>query len=240
MGKTKFKYEKLPKGQPCKPCWELKYCPYGPLVEFFPLLDAAKPDSISSVKRMHRDAIKACFAARTKRELYQAVDFLLFSEPHKWSGVAKYDPEEVSCNVFGHVCPVFLEAEALTETRAGRTSGRHVSREVMLKVVRRDNYVCQRCGERVPDNEIEFDHIIPYSKGGPTTADNLRLLYRACNRNKSDSLHELLWIKRGSGLEALWQDEVSAKGETTESTPTFTDEVVIRKSPKRRTKIPRY
>ena len=22
----------------CKPCWELKYCPYGPLVEQFPLL----------------------------------------------------------------------------------------------------------------------------------------------------------------------------------------------------------
>jgi hypothetical protein len=21
----------------CKPCWELKYCPYGPLVEDFPL-----------------------------------------------------------------------------------------------------------------------------------------------------------------------------------------------------------
>src|SRR5579864_3675797 len=23
----------------CKPCWELKYCPYGPLVEQFPLED---------------------------------------------------------------------------------------------------------------------------------------------------------------------------------------------------------
>jgi hypothetical protein len=22
----------------CKPCWELRYCPYGPLVEAFPLL----------------------------------------------------------------------------------------------------------------------------------------------------------------------------------------------------------
>jgi hypothetical protein len=21
-----------------KPCWELKYCPYGPLVEYFPLI----------------------------------------------------------------------------------------------------------------------------------------------------------------------------------------------------------
>jgi len=34
---AKVKYNKLPKFIPCKPCWELKYCPYGPLVEFFPL-----------------------------------------------------------------------------------------------------------------------------------------------------------------------------------------------------------
>jgi hypothetical protein len=27
-----------PNGSPCNPCWELKYCPYGPLVELSPLL----------------------------------------------------------------------------------------------------------------------------------------------------------------------------------------------------------
>ena len=30
----------------CKPCWELKYCPYGPLVEDFPLLDLTREDAI--------------------------------------------------------------------------------------------------------------------------------------------------------------------------------------------------
>ena len=28
--------KQFPKGSVCKPCWELKYCPYGWLVEFFP------------------------------------------------------------------------------------------------------------------------------------------------------------------------------------------------------------
>src|SRR5688572_13789978 len=31
--------------QVCKPCWELKYCPYGPLVEDFPLPPVTRTES---------------------------------------------------------------------------------------------------------------------------------------------------------------------------------------------------
>jgi 5-methylcytosine-specific restriction endonuclease McrA len=62
----------------------------------------------------------------------------------------------------------------------------------MLQVVRRDNHVCQACYQYVSDTELEFDHIIPYLKGGPTTVANIRLLCQACNRKKSDSLREFL------------------------------------------------
>jgi 5-methylcytosine-specific restriction endonuclease McrA len=62
----------------------------------------------------------------------------------------------------------------------------------MLKVVRRDGQICQRCHEPVRDDEVEFDHIIPFSRGGRSTADNLRLVRRDCNRRKSDSLCEVL------------------------------------------------
>jgi 5-methylcytosine-specific restriction endonuclease McrA len=44
----------------------------------------------------------------------------------------------------------------------------------------------------VPDDEIEFDHVIPHSRGGPTTPENLRILCRPCNRKKRDSLKGLL------------------------------------------------
>lgn len=64
----------------------------------------------------------------------------------------------------------------------------------MLKVVRRDNHICQSCYQYVRDDEIEFDHVIPVSKGGPTTVDNLQLLCRECNRKKSNSLNEFLDI----------------------------------------------
>ena len=37
----------------CKPCWELKYCPYGPLVEDFPL-----PPITLDVHREHIEHLK--------------------------------------------------------------------------------------------------------------------------------------------------------------------------------------
>jgi hypothetical protein len=33
----------------CKPCWELKYCPYGPLVETFPVYPITKQEIRESV-----------------------------------------------------------------------------------------------------------------------------------------------------------------------------------------------
>lgn len=62
----------------------------------------------------------------------------------------------------------------------------------MLKVVRRDGQVCAVCKNNVLDDEIEFDHIIPFSRGGATTPENLRVLCRECNRKKGDGLSELL------------------------------------------------
>ena len=48
------------------------------------------------------------------------------------------------------------------------------------------------CNQPVPDQEVEFDHIIPFSKGGRSITNNLRLVHRDCNRRKSDSLEEIL------------------------------------------------
>jgi 5-methylcytosine-specific restriction endonuclease McrA len=36
--------------------------------------------------------------------------------------------------------------------------------------------------------ELEADHVVPFSRGGPTTWRNLQILCRPCNRRKSDSL----------------------------------------------------
>ena len=48
------------------------------------------------------------------------------------------------------------------------------------------NGICVKCGNHFEYDEMEGDHIKPWSKGGKTELSNLQLLCRDCNRRKSD------------------------------------------------------
>lgn len=48
----------------------------------------------------------------------------------------------------------------------------------------RQNGVCPICGKTFRIDEMEADHITPWSKGGHTTPDNCQCLCRECNRTK--------------------------------------------------------
>lgn len=179
----------------CKPCWELKYCPYGPLVEQYPLSVTMRTAAVD-----HKEYIASCIEAgesadgakltRNRRRLLER--WLQDFNPNDYPETVPELFLDASCRVFGHMCPVFFAAEDATETKDYRVQSRVVPRKVMLKVVRRDGQICQKCHKAVPDNEVEFDHIIPFARGGPTTAENLRLVHRNCNRTKGASLVELL------------------------------------------------
>ena len=185
---------KHPENAPCKPCWELKYCPYGILVEISPLI-GEQPD-IKKIKALHTKLKNQFLKGEIKgKYLFDKIDRLFYLTPSNWEYVIEYDTNELTCKVFGHICPVFLFYEAATETVTYRSHSRNIPRDVMLKVVRRDNQICQICNKNVPDTEIEFDHVIPYSRGGPTTVENLRLVCRSCNRKKFTSLEEVLGNK---------------------------------------------
>lgn len=45
--------------------------------------------------------------------------------------------------------------------------------------------VCPHCGKKYEYEEMEGDHINPWSKGGKTELTNLQMLCQACNRRKS-------------------------------------------------------
>jgi hypothetical protein len=64
----------------------------------------------------------------------------------------------------------------------GNANGRGIPAEVRREVWRLDNGQCARCGSR---ERLEFDHIVPFSKGGSSTARNIELLCEACNRRKA-------------------------------------------------------
>lgn len=55
------------------------------------------------------------------------------------------------------------------------------------KIKTRDDYTCQICGLSTYDEQnllLEIDHIIPLSKGGVTSEENLQTLCWRCNRSK--------------------------------------------------------
>lgn len=60
-----------------------------------------------------------------------------------------------------------------------------IASEVRREVWRRDGGVCVKCGSRL---NLEYDHIVPVSKGGSNTARNIELLCQDCNRAKSASI----------------------------------------------------
>lgn len=78
-------------------------------------------------------------------------------------------------------------------------TGTRIPGSVRKAVIERDGKICKLCGRKVVisskrrrrtkgiDNQLTLDHIVPISKGGGPTVDNLRVTCRSCN------------IKRASG-----------------------------------------
>ena len=54
-----------------------------------------------------------------------------------------------------------------------------------FNVFLRDRFTCQYCGER---DELTFDHVVPRSKGGLTTWENVVAACSPCNLRKGDKL----------------------------------------------------
>ena len=60
-----------------------------------------------------------------------------------------------------------------------------IPREVVDAVYRRDGGRCVYCGST---ENLQLDHIIPFSKGGATILENLQLLCQKCNLEKSNQI----------------------------------------------------
>jgi 5-methylcytosine-specific restriction endonuclease McrA len=57
---------------------------------------------------------------------------------------------------------------------------------VKLEVWKKDGGKCTKCGAT---EDLHFDHIIPWSKGGSSnTVDNIQLLYGKHNLEKCDKI----------------------------------------------------
>jgi 5-methylcytosine-specific restriction endonuclease McrA len=55
-------------------------------------------------------------------------------------------------------------------------------------VMARDHFACQYCGARPGRASLTIDHILPRSRGGQTTWENVTTACGACNRRKGNRL----------------------------------------------------
>jgi 5-methylcytosine-specific restriction endonuclease McrA len=62
-------------------------------------------------------------------------------------------------------------------------ASRYISNPVKEEVFARDGGQCVKCGST---RDLQFDHVIPHTRGGSRTAANIQLLCGDCNRAKSN------------------------------------------------------
>lgn len=70
-----------------------------------------------------------------------------------------------------------------------KKTGRDPSLRLRFKVLQRDSFTCKQCGAspaKDPSIELHLDHIVPWSKGGETSYENLQTLCSKCNLGKSN------------------------------------------------------
>ena len=60
-------------------------------------------------------------------------------------------------------------------------------RRSRFRVLSRDHFRCQYCGRSQAEGAVlHLDHVVPFSKGGPTTEENLITACMDCNLGKTD------------------------------------------------------
>ena len=66
-----------------------------------------------------------------------------------------------------------------------------MTNKLRTSIKKRDNFTCQMCSASIYEQDLlllEVDHIIPISKGGLSTPENLQTLCWKCNRTKSNKI----------------------------------------------------
>lgn len=103
------------------------------------------------------------------------------------------------CDKFKSLCSECYSKRVRARRKAGKIKRKRILKSTQVEnivadeIFARDKWKCQSCKRKVSkqfdvidDLYPNLDHIIPLSKGGTHTKDNVQCLCRACNLEKSD------------------------------------------------------
>jgi len=72
--------------------------------------------------------------------------------------------------------------------RRARKAGSDIGRVELRRILNIHGYICHICKAPVAPWDIHFDHVIPLSKGGSHTEENIRPAHADCNLRKQDKI----------------------------------------------------
>lgn len=129
------------------------------------------PVHVTTVKRAF--CMLVAGLARVVDEQYRTFDF------HSWSELSA----AVHHDTVGLVNRVIRVPRVIVLVTYDRFPRRTVKFS-RLNIMLRDKHVCQYCGKKFPRAKLNLDHVLPRSRGGHTTWDNIVTSCHICNRKK--------------------------------------------------------
>jgi superfamily II DNA or RNA helicase len=88
------------------------------------------------------------------------------------------------------------------------------SRREVWRAWQLQGQICKLCGRNIPFDLMHGDHVVPWSRGGPTVLENLQVLCGSCNLRKGSSPQEVIaahfdvaQLSAGVGETRKWQTE---------------------------------
>ena len=110
---------------------------------------------------------------------YQTFDF------ESWSQLSAAIHDE-TIGVVGRIIRI---PRVVVLTAYDKLPQRHI-RFSRLNILIRDRHTCQYCGLRLARLQLNLDHVIPRSRGGQTTWENVVASCHICNRRKGGRVPE--------------------------------------------------
>lgn len=157
------------------------------------LLKSEKENILNSIKNDIPTLIRVFGKKKLEKKLgFQSIDFSTTYFPrYTFKYVSSGGNASMQCDVVMDIENLNRFVNYLSETVKFKKSvaGQRslMTSALRQKIMQRDNYTCKICGASTyvePNLLLEIDHIVPVSKGGLTSEDNLRTLCWRCNRKK--------------------------------------------------------
>lgn len=80
----------------------------------------------------------------------------------------------------------------IDQRRSARLRGAKVDVVSFEAILERDGLICHICSGEVDPLDVHFDHVIPLSRGGAHSEDNIKVAHSFCNLSKGAKLLEEL------------------------------------------------